>query len=76
MPKPDNLTVLARIGYDGNANPHLSSSPAWFAHRIGEHLHRTGRPPPYNVRMGRGYHIHANDMLFAFDFRNAVVFVK
>jgi hypothetical protein len=76
MSKANDLTAIARVGYDGNANPHLATSAHWFAHRIGEFLHRTGRTPPRNVRMGRGYHIHANDMLFAFDSQNAVTRVK
>lgn len=72
----NELTEFARVGYDGNPNPHLATSPAWFAHRLGEYLHRTGRTPPQGVRMGRGYQIHANGMLFAFDAQNAITRVK
>lgn len=59
-----DLTTLARIGYDGNTNSHLYSSPAWYAHELGRYLHSTGRSVPHNVRMSRGYSIRANDMLF------------
>lgn len=59
-----NLTEYARVGYDGNPNPHLYSSPCWYAHSVGQHLHTTGRSAPRNVRMSRGSRIHANDMLF------------
>lgn len=59
-----DLTEFARIGYYGNPNPHLYSSPAWYAHRIGEHLHATGRSIPTDVRMGRGYKVRVGDMIF------------
>ena len=61
-----DLTAEARAGYDGNANPHLWSSPSWYAHALGKMLHDTGRTPPRGVRMGRGSKMHANDMLFEY----------
>jgi hypothetical protein len=70
------LTEYARAGYDGNENPHIKTSPAWYAHVLGEWLHHTGRMPPKNVRMGRGYQIHANDMLFAFGKNNEITRIK
>ena len=63
----DNLTNEARAGYDGNPNPHIYSSACWYAHALGQYLHATGRTPPRNVRMSRGYSIRANDMLFKHD---------
>ena len=60
------LTDEARVGYDGNPNPHLFSSPSWYAHALGAYLHETGRSPPRDVRMGRGDSIRANDMRFTF----------
>jgi len=60
------MTDIARAGYDGNDNPHLATSPNWYAHALGRYLHDTGRVPPRDVRMGRGDSIRANDMRFAF----------
>lgn len=64
MSRTDNLTAAARVGYDGNPNPHLYSSPCWYAHSLGQHLHQTGRNPPSDVRMSRGCSVRANGMLF------------
>lgn len=62
----DDLTEYARVGYYGNPNPHMATSPAWYAHALGTYLHATGRTPPRDVRMGRGDSIRANDMRFTF----------
>jgi hypothetical protein len=62
--RADELTAVAREGYDGNDNKHLYSSPNWYAHKLGQYLHSTGRTVPRNVRMSRGQCVHANDMLF------------
>jgi hypothetical protein len=59
------MHAAALAGFNGNDNPHLYSSPAWYAHALGRYLHDTGRCVPRNVRMGRGYSIRANDMRFA-----------
>jgi hypothetical protein len=59
-----DLTEFAQAGYAGAANPHIYSSAAWYAHRIGALFQTTGRTSPRDVRMGRGYKVHANDMLF------------
>jgi hypothetical protein len=61
---PADLTAIARAGYDGNSNEHLYSSPNWYAHALGAHLHQTGRNPPASVRMSRGCRVRANGMLF------------
>ena len=58
------LTEYAQVGYWGNPNPHIYSSPAWYAHVFGQYLHGTGRNPPHDVRMGRGYSIRNRDMRF------------
>ena len=58
------MTEIAREGYDGNDNRHLASSPHFYAHALGRFLHDTGRSPPRDVRMSRGYSIRANDLLF------------
>ena len=63
---PETLTSFARAGYDGSANPHLYSSPAYYAHALGQYLHATGRTPPHDVRMGRGDSIRANGLRFTF----------
>ncbi len=60
------LTEYARVGYGGNSNPHLQSSPVWYAHALGGYLHASGRTPPHDVRMGRGNSIRANGMRFTF----------
>ena len=60
------LTEYAHAGYYGNHNPHLPTSPAWYAHALGSMLHATGRVTPRDVRMGRGDSIRANDMRFTF----------
>jgi len=62
----DSLTACARIGYDGNPNPYLWSSPAWYACQLGIMFHATGRPVPTKVRMGRGSIVHAGDMSFRY----------
>jgi hypothetical protein len=64
MAHKDDLTEFARSGYYGNANPHLATSPAHWAHALGAYLHATGRSVPRDVRMGRGDSIRANDMRF------------
>jgi hypothetical protein len=61
-----DLTPEARAGFDGNTNPHLRTSPCWYAHALGQYLHATGRSAPRGVRMGRGDSIRANDMRFTF----------
>jgi len=62
----NDLTTYARAGYDGNDNPHLCTSPAWYAHAFGRYMHDTGRPVPTDVRMGRGDSIRCRDMRFTF----------
>ena len=80
MSKANDLTIEACAGYASDmtmvSNPFLATSPAWYAYKLGEYLKRTGRTMPRDVRMGRGYQIHANDMLFAFDNHNAITRVK
>ncbi len=67
MSKPImKLTEYAREGFDGNENPHLATSPAWYAHALGRYLHDTGRSVPTDVRMGRGDSIRCKDMRFKF----------
>jgi hypothetical protein len=61
-----NLTAEASAGYFGNDNPHLWSSPCWYAHALGRYLHATGRTVPRDVRMSRGNSIRCGDMLFSF----------
>lgn len=67
----NDLTEYASEGYAGNQNLHLQTSPAWYAHELGTHLHKTGRCKPRDVRMGRGDSIRANDMRFKFRLTNA-----
>jgi len=58
------LDTHAAAGFDGQPNPHLYSSAAWYAHELGRHFRDTGRPAPSDVRMGRGYSIRVRDMRF------------
>lgn len=66
MIKSQSLTAEARIGHLGNENPHLWSSPSWYAHALGSYLHGSGRSMPTDVRMGRGDSIRSGDMRFSF----------
>ena len=71
--RPSDLTEEARAGYMGNPNPHLKTSPVWYAHALGAMMHATGRPIPRDVRMGRGDSIRCNDMRFTFTTRAGVL---
>ena len=62
--RQNDLTTYAQAGYGGASNPHIQTSPAWYAHELGRHFQVTGRPSPRDVRMGRGYSIRGNDMRF------------
>lgn len=64
MPKKDELTVYARAGFDGADNPHLATSPVWYAHALGAYWRAKGGAAPTDVRMGRGYSIRMRDMRF------------
>ena len=44
------------------ACPHYTSSPAGMAWLVGAWLQKTGRPPPRDVRMSRGYTVRVGDM--------------
>jgi hypothetical protein len=60
----------AEAGYEatsGAKNPFLASSPSYYAWNLGAHFKATGRTKPRDVRMGRGYTIWGNDMLFNAD---------
>lgn len=65
-----NLTDCARVGYDGNENLNLWSSPCWYAHKLGAYLHATGRNPPSGVRMGRGSIVHNGDTSYKLDIKS------
>lgn len=66
MSGAQDLTADARAGFDGNANPHLWSSPAWYAHSLGAYLHATGRPVPAAVRMSRGSKVRCGDCMYVY----------
>lgn len=66
MSQPADLTEYARAGYDGNANPHLYSSPCWYAHSLGSYLHATGRTVPDAVRMSRGSKVRCRESLYEY----------
>lgn len=74
--KANDLTPHALAGFRGERNSNLATSPAWYAHKLGEHFQHTGRPEPRGVRMGRGYQIHGNDMLFKFDTDNSITRIR
>lgn len=68
--KMSKLTEYAVSAYETRqktgftANPHLWSSPAYYAHELAIHMESKGMTTPKDVRMSRGYSIWANDMLF------------
>jgi len=51
-------------------NPHLFSSPNWYAWAAGQALYQTGYCVPTKARMGRGYSVNvqtaANDFIVKF----------
>lgn len=61
-----DLTQEARTGYMGNENPHLYSSPCWYAHSLGQYLHATGRAVPDAVRMSRGSKMRCRDSIYEY----------
>jgi hypothetical protein len=63
-------TAAAQAAYEGAEFRGLYTSPLHAAHCIGEHFQATGRTAPRDVRPSRGDLMHANDMLFRFDWRN------
>lgn len=62
---PMDLTEPARAGYAGKPNPHMFSSPNYYAHALGKYLFDSGRAEPGDVRMGRGYRIRSRDTIYA-----------
>ena len=68
----NDLTEYATKGYQGDDNKHIFSSPCFYAHALGEHLQKTGRTAPQDVRMSRGYSIRCGDMLFSIQHSNGV----
>lgn len=58
------LTAEALEGYGSQPVRYLASSACWFAYELGRYFQVTGRCAPRDVRMGRGYTIHASDMTF------------
>jgi len=58
------LTKEAQECFDGKENSNIYSSPMWYAAELGRYFQKAGKSYPKDVRMGRGYSIHANDMLF------------
>jgi hypothetical protein len=83
-PKMSDLTCYAAEGYNADisyddavkACPHYTTSPAGMAWLVGVWLKNTGRSAPRDVRMSRGYTIHANDMLLSVDNVNAIERIK
>lgn len=64
---PADLTEEARTGYYGNDNPHLPTSPCWYAHAFGRYLHQNGFPiPTADVRMSRGNSIRCGTARWTF----------
>ncbi len=69
MTKANDLTERAMAGYNaGNIpNPFLWSSASHIAFGLGQWLHQTGRSPPRNVHMSRGFSIRTGDMIIAWN---------
>ena len=66
----DDLTKYARDAYfevqnNGREyNPHIYSSPAFYAHAVGVYLFRAKEPPPIKTRMSRGYSIRVHNIVY------------
>lgn len=61
----DEMLAACRAGFWGNPNPHIYSSPVWYAHAIGAYLHRQGvRTLPTSCRMGRGYRVRVDGVVY------------
>lgn len=51
------MTAAAQAGYEFETNPHLCSSPMWFAHQAGCAISRHGVTKPVKARMSKGYSV-------------------
>lgn len=66
----NNLTEYALNAYKTKMetgythNPHIWSSPAYYAHELAIFMAMNGMTTPKDVKMSRGYSIRANDMVF------------
>lgn len=59
------MLEAARVGYYGNQNPHIYSSPLWYAHEVGAWLHRRGSYiPTRECRMSRGYSVRVDGVVY------------
>lgn len=71
--KKNVIEEFARVATDGYNAPATEDCPYYqissygIAWRLGRHFRETGRTKPRDVWPGRGYLIHANDMLFDSD---------
>lgn len=68
-----DLTPNAQAGYDGAANPHIQTSPVWYAHELGRQLGVNRRDKPAGVRMGRGDSIWSNGVRWKFEQRRGAL---
>jgi hypothetical protein len=78
-----DLTPEALAGYatggDRGANPHMATSPCWYAFELGRQLAANCRAAPADVRMGRGDSIWTNGVRWTFrrmDGRRGIRFEK
>jgi hypothetical protein len=80
--KPQDLTPEAAAGYATGGerveNPHLATSPCWYAFELGRQLAANAFPAPMGVRMGRGDSIWSNGVRWAIGMahRNGVTFER
>jgi hypothetical protein len=58
------MNEAAAAGFANEENPHLYTSPVWYAHELGRAFRACGRPQPTDVRMSRGYSIRNGNMIF------------
>lgn len=59
------------------SNPHLWSSPAYYAHELAIYMESKGMTEPKDIRMSRGYSIWGNDMLFKIhDGKDSITFER
>lgn len=63
-----SLTEYALAGWQGSPNPHINTSPAWYAHYFGEWLNQNGQSlfAADEVCMSRGDSIRLGKQRFSF----------
>jgi hypothetical protein len=58
------MNDAAAAGFAGDENPHIYSSPVWYAHELGRAFKACGKARPTDVDMSRGYSIRSGRTVF------------